>query len=283
MLFRRDHERDDGVMSGRRARAERRRDGRKPKAGHDQGGMRPAFDGSGLYPLLMMADVEITPVVAAAATIHQSMAGRPAGTCVTTCATLARGLAQLGIKAQAVSAYAEVKDIQDPQTSAEQVGVQEQPVLRPDGTTNGHMVVWVDDCSRLVDPTIAQAPNLLAAARRDPRHGLPSIVPVTDKAALFAGEPVAVIRDRFQVNWLLQPGWTSLLEQLLTGDSALAVDYGAGNLAVKTLETLQILREHRDLNGLPDRYPRLGNLLAGREHLPPLPVLTTGAAALLGL
>jgi hypothetical protein len=56
------------------------------------------------------------------------------------------------------------------------------------------MVVWVDDCSRLVDATIAQAPNLLAAARRDPRHGLPSIVPVADKVALFRGEPVGAIR-----------------------------------------------------------------------------------------
>lgn len=145
------------------------------------------------------------------------------------------------------------------------------------------MVVWVDDCSRLVDPTIAQAPNLLAAARGDPRHGLPSIVPVTDKAALFGGEPVGSIRDRFQISWFLQPGWTSLLEQLLTGDSALAVDHGAVNLAITTLETLQALRGHRDLSGLPDRYPRLGDLLAGQERLPQPPVLTTGATALLGL
>ena len=269
-------------MSGSRARAERRRDGRKPRTSH-QDGLRPAFEGSGLYPLLMMVDVEITPVVAAAAVIHQSMGGRPAGTCVTTCATLARGLAHLGIKAEAVAAYAEVKDIQDPQASAEQVGVRDRPVLRPDGTTNGHMVVWVDDCSRLVDPTIAQAPNLLAAARRDPLHGLPSIVPITDKAALFGGEPVGSIRDRFQINWLLQPDWTSLLEQLLTGDSALAVDYGAVNLAINALETLRALQGHRDVSGLPDRYPRLGDLLAGRERLPELPVLTAGATALLGL
>jgi hypothetical protein len=63
----------------------------------------------------------------------------------------------------------------------------------------------------------------------------------------------------------------------------LAVDYGAVNLAINALETLQALREHRDLNSLTDRYPRLGDLLAGREPLPQLPVLTTGATALLGL
>jgi hypothetical protein len=269
-------------MSGKRVRAERRRDGRKPRTGH-QDGLRPAFDGSGLYPLLMTVDVEITPVVAAAAATHQSMGSRPAGTCVTTCATLARGLGHLGIKAEAVAAYAEVNDRQDPQASTERVGVRDRPVLRAGGTTNGHMVVWVDDCSRLVDPTIAQAPNLLAAARRNPLHGLPSIVPVPDKAALFAGEPVGSIRDRFQVSWLLQPGWTPLLEQLLTGDVALAVDYGAVNLAISTLDVLQALHGHRDLSSLPKRFPRLADLFAGREQLPPLPALTPVAAAILGL
>lgn len=44
------------------------------------------------------------------------------------------------------------------------LGVRGPAVVRDDYTTNGHTVLWAASFGRLLDPTIAQHPALLAAA-----------------------------------------------------------------------------------------------------------------------
>jgi hypothetical protein len=46
------------------------------------------------------------------------------------------------------------------------IGVNGKATVYPDGTTNGHTVVWADSFGRLVDATVAQHPELNRAVHR---------------------------------------------------------------------------------------------------------------------
>jgi hypothetical protein len=238
---------------------------------------------AGLYPILLQAPVDAVPLYMALAVLHQASAGKPANVCVTTCSILSGALYHLGFTAEVIAASAGIADQSDPTRTITDVGVWEKPpVVRPDGSTNGHMVLWARTFRRLVDPTIAQAPTLLAAARTVPNQAFPAVLQINDPDQLRGNQMIASARGPYVVTWTLFPHWTPILTAMVTGDVKEAVDYGALNLARTVIQQLNTFTTVRNLRALHTLYPDLGALLAGRRQLPDLPTLNTGAARLLG-
>jgi hypothetical protein len=228
----------------------------------------PVFEASGMAAALAKCPVEVMPLYAALAVVHQGMSGAPVNTCVPVCYQIAAALGHLGFETEVMAAYAEV--VQGDITHVS-LGVRGPAVVREDFTTNGHTVLWASSFSRLVDPTIAQHPALLAAVHGgQDNHGAPLSVAVQGGRDTLLRGAVGAIRPPFQINYLVQPQHTAAFAPWLA-EFRDAVDHGGLGLAHITLDTITGVGEIRNLRELPHLYPRLGALLGGHEQLPALP------------
>jgi hypothetical protein len=137
----------------------------------------PEFE-SPMFGMLDSVTVEQVPLYTALAAVHYEMSGAPPQACVSICYQLAGALRHLGLQAEVMAACATVFDRDDQQVKHADVGRWDRaPIVRPDGTTDGHVVLWAESGRRLVDPTIVQAPVLLEAARKDRLSRCPSYCP----------------------------------------------------------------------------------------------------------
>lgn len=233
----------------------------------------PKFTSS-MFAIAAAAPSELTPLYAALAIVHNDMSGARPNCCVPICYQLASALAYLGLKAEPLAACATVFSREDLGETVTDVGVwQETPIIRADGTTNGHVILWADSFGRMVDPTVVQEPRLLAAARRDPDVSLPCILPIPGgRDGLLSTQP-KMIRGPFVIGWTTFPDGAVDLAPMLHGDLGEAVTYGALALAHGTLDILRVLHEKRSdhLAGLDEAYADLGALVAGHQALPELP------------
>ena len=167
-----------------------------------------------------------------------------------------------------MAAYAEVVQGEVRHAS---LGVESRPVIRSDYTTNGHVVLWAESFNRFVDPTIAQHPALLAEAHRGEEvHGAPLSIPIPGGREVLLRGAIGAIRTPFQINYLVQPQYTSVFDPWLD-EFRDGLDHGALGLAHLTLECIAAVGGERNLRALPHQYPQLGALLAGRKELPVLP------------
>jgi len=225
-----------------------------------------------MFGKLTVVPVELVPLYASLAVVHADMSGAPAGICVPVCYQLAGALGYLGFDAEVMAACATVfhRDRQD--TKFADVGVWDRPPkVRLDGTTDGHVVLWAGSFRRLVDPTIVQAPELLAAARDDLAFTLPVVLSVASREQL-ASQSLATVKGPFLITWMLFPEHTGALKPMLGGDIGAALPYGSLVLAHTVLDVLRALgRVRPDLRRLRNLYPQLGALLTGRSQLPGLP------------
>jgi hypothetical protein len=216
--------------------------------------------------------IEALPLYTAMGITHEEIATStgPVSTCVPACHQLAGALGLLGFEAEPMAAHVE---IQDPRTGAtvEQIGVRDEPEIYPDHTTNGHMVLWVEDFRRLADPTIMQASVFMDAARRQPKLGLPAVGPVPGGREELLTRRFAAAREPYIVIWSVFPEWSETMAGVLVGDLAAALDFGVLGLAHTTVELVRGLRDARDDFAELDRYPQFAALLSGTEQLPPLP------------
>ncbi|MBN1170612.1 MAG: hypothetical protein JXA67_00380 [Micromonosporaceae bacterium] len=228
----------------------------------------PVFESTGMAAALVKCPAEVIPLYAALALVHQAMSGAPVNTCVPTCYQIATALDHLGFQAEVMAAYAEV--LQDNITHVS-LGVRGPAAIRADFTTNGHAVLWAASFGRLVDPTIAQHPALLAAVHRGrDKHSAPLAVAVQGGRDTLLRGAIGAIRPPFQINYLVQPQYTAAFDPWLA-EFRDAVDHGGLSLAHITLDTITAAGQVRNLRELPHLYPRLGALLGGREQLPVLP------------
>ena len=236
-------------------------------------GARPDTDRRRLPSLLgklLNVPVETLPLYAALAIVQEELAaGGHLNSCVPICHQLAIALSHLGIEAEPMAAHVTVARLSTEETVAE-IGVIDSPKVRADGTTDGHMVLWVEGMSRLADPTIMQIPEVLAAARRDNALGLPSVLPLPGGRAQLLSTRPAMPRPPYLLVWTILPDWTDRMGGVLVGDRAAAMPYGGLAMAHTALDLIRTVGERRDLAGL-DQYPRIAELLAGTEKLPPLP------------
>ncbi len=227
----------------------------------------PVFETTGMAAALARCPVDVVPLYAAVAVVHQAMSGAPVNTCVPICYQIATALDHLGFETEVMAAYAEVVQGDIPHVS---LGVRGPAVVRDDFTTNGHTVLWAASFGRLLDPTIAQHPALLAAAHGgEGKQGAPLSVAVQGGRDTLLRGAVGAIRPPFQINYLVQPQYTNAFDPWLAefGD---AVEHGGLGLAHLTLDTIAAAGQIRNLRELPHLYPRLGALLAGGDQLPAL-------------
>ncbi|MFC6019304.1 hypothetical protein ACFP2T_24245 [Plantactinospora solaniradicis] len=197
----------------------------------------------------------------------------PVGACVPTSYQISGALRHLGFEAEPVAACATLYRVTDTFSEVSEVGVWKRPpVVHPDGTTTGHMVVWTSSFARLVDATLVQDPVLLAAAQSDPVYSMPVFVDASaDREEFLRSKPVVQLDDGLHASWVLLPEWTTFMDPILEGTTGAIVEVGALVLATDALRLIGALGEERDLTALPARYPRLGALLVGDERLPELP------------
>jgi len=233
----------------------------------------PAYEHSPMFALLVEAPVELTPLYAVLAALHQASSGKPVGTCVVSCHQISGALHHLGFDAEPIAACATLYRTTDTFTEVSEVGVWKRPpVLRPDGTTTGHMVVWTASFAQLIDPTLVQDPTLFALAATDPIYSIPvSVALPTDPDEVLRARPVVALDERLHASWLLLPEWTEAMNSVLAGAEGTAATLGGLALATDALVALRNLGQERDLTQLPHLYPQLGALLSGRRRLPPLP------------
>ncbi len=233
----------------------------------------PVFAYSPLFTLIVEAPVELVPMYAVLAVLHQKSSGLPVGTCVPTSFQISGALEHLGFRAEPIAACGLVHRVTDTFTEISEVGVRTRPpVVFPDGTTTGHMIVWTSSFGHLIDATLVQDPTLLAAAHRDPVYSMPVFLPVpADRDAFLRTEPMLVLDERLRASWILRPEWTAAMAPVLDGPMGLVARLGALALATDALEVVRDLGDERDLSSLAARSARLGRLLAGQESLPALP------------
>ncbi|MFI0449770.1 hypothetical protein [Actinomadura sp. 6N118] len=232
----------------------------------------PAFEPV-MFGMLAKVSVELVPLYTALAVVHDDMSGAHANACVPICHQLAGALAHLGFDAEVMTACAQVGDRDRQDVTYADIGVWDRPpIVRPDGTTDGHVVLWANSFRRLVDPTIAQAPMLMEAARTDVQFTLPTILPVASREQLLSMPTISTAKGPYLITWMLLPDWNEALMPALFGDIGEAMPYATLALAYECLHVMRALGEERtDLRQLHNRYPRLGDLLAGRRQLPELP------------
>lgn len=219
----------------------------------------PEFESS-MFGKLGGVAVEHLPLYAALTVVHHDMSGAPVNSCVSICHQLAGALEHLGFSAEVMVACATIFDRENQEVKHADVGVWDRaPIVRADGTTNGHVVLWAESFRRLVDPTIVQAPVLFNAARDDEVFTLPIVLPVESREKLLAAPSLATFKGPFLLSWMLFPDWTPSLAPALRGDLGAALPYGKLGLAHAVLDVLRALGQVRpDVHRLNSMYPKIG-------------------------
>ncbi len=252
-----------------------------PRRGPAPVPMVPRFDTTPLIDVLPRVPIDVLPLYSVLAIVHQAMSGKPAGACVPGCHQIATALSLLGFDAEPMAAHVAIYD-QAGQRTLSQIGVPEPPTVRPDGTTNGHMIVWSDSFGRLIDPTVIQDPLLMRLARQNVALTAPVLLPIPGGRTAALGSPLVTPRGPYLVAWTLQPQWTPLLNGVLDGTMGTGVQLGALAVAHDTLAVLCAAAQFRDTSGLAALSPTLRDLLSGERHLPDLPAeLPADVAALI--
>lgn len=230
----------------------------------------PVYEMSPIFGFLVDAPVAMVPLYAVLAVLHQALSGKPVGSCVPTSHQISGALRHLGFTAEPMAACATVYRITATFAEVSEVGVWKRPpIVLPDGTTTGHMVVWTPSFAQLIDATLVQDPTLLAAARDNPLYSIPVLASVPcDLGDLVEARPLVTLDEHLRASWVLIPEWTSIMDPVLDGEAGTAVTRGALALATSALDLIHDLGEERDLNELRLMYPKLGRLLAGQQFLP---------------
>uniref|UniRef100_UPI003F49A155 hypothetical protein n=1 Tax=Actinoplanes sp. CA-151224 TaxID=3239904 RepID=UPI003F49A155 len=226
----------------------------------------PEFDGLPAAGALLEGPIEVVPLYSVLGAIHMEMSGKAANACLPVCYQVVGALRHLGFDAEVIAAYVEVYQGHHRFTD---IGVDKPPTVRADWTTDGHAIVWAGSFGRLVDPTVAQHPELNRAAHQDIAFSAPIVLPVGNRDTLLEGA-VGAIRPPYQLAYLVQPQYTGRFDGWFT-EFAEALDYGALSIAHRALIFLEVTGRMRNLRQLSSLYPQLGALLAGTGRLPELP------------
>lgn len=223
--------------------------------------------------LLIHCNVELLPMYTALALVYEELAHQPGKICIPVCHQLLGSLKYLGFDGEVIAASAMVMDSES--KDMEDVGEYKRaPRLEDDGSTDGHVVVWLESFRRLVDPTIVQSRTIQKAARLNADLGLPVVVPVPSREILLSPESpgLTTIRAPLLIGWILQPQWTEPLTPVQAGDLHAGIAYGQLSLAYTILDVVRGLEYVRsDLQRLRDLYQPMAALLDEHIHLPQLP------------
>lgn len=196
--------------------------------------------------------------------------------CVPACCQLAGALAHLGIDSEMVAVRARVENKETGQIQWIGNDSRQGPELEADGHTDGHAVLWVDNCRIMVDPTIMHLQRLHTTST-DLKLNIPVSLPIHVREIVL-GPTTGIIptcrRSPLEIAWLPQPQWTQAIKPTPATNLDTAIRYGSLTLAHSALELISALREMRDDLSeatLSSICPQLDDVLEGRMHLPALP------------
>jgi hypothetical protein len=214
--------------------------------------------------------LEIVPLYAALSAIHQAIGDRPTYSTIIASAQLARGLEYLGFDAELIPASTTVFRMENGRKKVVNIGVwNHPPLMRDNGTTDGHVVVWAASFKRCVDLGGCQNWILRRTAAENGGTVLPWVAPFPGGRRQLVGQIPAIISGQFAFTWALFPQWGPGFESLLA-HHARAIEHGGLALGHVVVDLLSALAVHRDLGELLQRYPHLDGLVSGRTLLPEL-------------
>jgi hypothetical protein len=228
---------------------------------------------------LATAPVSVTPLHAVLTALYQAVGDRTTGAAVVESGQLVRALRWLGLDAELVACCARVFRFSDGTRVADAGVWKRPPVVRADGTTDGHAIVWVESCKRMIDVAVFRHRHVRRAeGGEDLTFGAPVMLSLRGGRAqlLNAAQAPGTFRGGFKVGWYLYPAWTPRYSDVLARH-ARQVDRGGLALAYVTLDLLVAAGVYRDLADLARTYPHLGELLSGARRLPELSELSDGA------
>jgi hypothetical protein len=216
---------------------------------------------------------ELLPLLAALAIVATVYTRTLGSRAVPACHLLQGALEYLGLQGQVIAASAHV--VHDASGAADDIGdCQRAPIVRDDGDSDGHAVLWVESSRRLIDPTILQLQHLHAAAEDDTSFGVPVMVPLPSLDSLLdplPGMAVMCLHPPLVISWVAQPRWAQAVTPVPGSDLDTGLRYGKLALAHAVLELIQGLRNFRsDMAQVNVLYPVLADMLDGRSHLPGL-------------
>ncbi|ROO62641.1 hypothetical protein EDC02_4624 [Micromonospora sp. Llam0] len=215
---------------------------------------------------LVNGPIEALPLYAVLTAVHLELSGKAVNACLPVCYQIVGALRHLGFAAEMMAAYVEVASAGQPYGG---IGVNGKATVYPDGTTNGHMVVWADSFNRLVDATVAQHPELNRAVHQGSlNQSAPLVLPVGERDVLMQGA-IGAIRAPYQLAYLALPHYTSVFDGWIAQYRE-PLDYGALSMAHRGLYALQATGKMRNVRQLAHLYPHLGRLLDGVDQLPEL-------------
>jgi hypothetical protein len=236
-----------------------------------------------LQVALTQCPPELLPLLAALA-IAATGYTRPVGSrSVPACHLLQGALKYLGLQGQVIAASARV--VHDASGAVDNIGeCPRAPIVRDDGDSDGHAVLWVESSRRLIDPTVLQLQHLHAAAEDNMSFGVPVMVPLPSLDSLLDPAPgmaVMCLRPPLAISWVAEPRWAQAVTPVPGSDLDTGLSYGKLALAHSILELIQGLRNFRpdlaDLAQVSALHPVLAELLDGRSHLPGLLAEPPGA------
>ena len=222
---------------------------------------------------LMQCPPELLPLLAVLAIVATGYT-RPLGSrSVAACHLLQGALQYLGLQGQVIAASAHV--VHDVSGAADNIGeCLRAPIVRDDGDSDGHAVLWVESSRRLIDPTVLQLQRLHAAAEDNTSFGVPVMLPLPSLDSLLDPAPgmaVMCLRPPLVISWVAQPRWAQAVTPAPGSDLDTGLGYGKLALAHSILELIQGLRNFcSDLARVNALHPVLADLLDRRRHLPGL-------------
>ncbi|WP_127508713.1 hypothetical protein [Actinoplanes solisilvae] len=239
----------------------------------------PAAAGSPMLGSLVKGPIEALPLYAVLTVVHLELSGNIVNACLPVCEQIVGALRHLGFAAETMAAYVEVT--KDGRRYGG-IGVNGKATVYPDGTTNGHTVVWAESFGRLVDATVAQHPELNRAVHQGSlNQSAPLVLPVGERELLLQGA-IGAIRPPYQLAYLALPQHTSVFDGWVASYRE-PLDYGALSMAHRGLIALEAAGKMRNIRQLAHLYPQLGRLLNGVDQLPELGEPPASIAQLLAI
>jgi hypothetical protein len=220
---------------------------------------------------LLQYPVELLPLYAALAIISVQITGAPSDRCVPLCFQLQGALEYLGFSSRVITAAAML--ITPEPENIEYIGVHDSPVMKKDGSTNGHVILWAPPFQRLVDPTIFLAQLIQGSAEYRTAHPPPAIMSIPEDGIVPENAVLqTATKAGVGMRWRLYPQWNESVIPQPGSDLETGLIYSKLALAHITVEIIQGLEGFRsDLDDLRNLYPQLGELIEGRRQLPSLP------------
>jgi hypothetical protein len=267
----------------RRSRREPRRNhvpGRPKQSSNTSEGKPNAQKGKFLIPWFELyiggsikaLPLELIPLYALTVTAHQAVARRPNYSSVVAAAQFRRSLEYLGFHAEIIAACTSVLHSKHDRSRIMDIGVwRHPPVVRSDGTTDGHAVIWTDSFKRCIDIGICRNPALQRDSRNAPSFEAPAILPSPEgRDKLIRGSfSVGAPRAPYMLTWMFFPEWTSNYGPLLEAHTII-IEHGGLAMAHVAIDLLSMLSLYRDTSKLWELYPSLQPMVS-RQH--PLPAL----------